>query len=100
MAISPRMSAVNAILRYVRRGRVAAVANLTATEAEVIEYHNGAPDEDRERVEGYLQRCVFDDSVTLDVLLAAPHTGPYLASVLHDGQWRFGQRVMLISISV
>ncbi len=67
---------------------------------EVIEYHNGAPDEDRERVEGYLQRCVFDDSVTLDVLLAAPHTGPYLASVLHDGQWRFGQRVMLISISV
>jgi len=37
-SVSPRMSAVNAILAYVRRGRVAALANLTATDAEVIEY--------------------------------------------------------------
>ena len=37
-AVSPRMSAVNAILRYIRRGRVITVAGLTGTEAEAIEF--------------------------------------------------------------
>ena len=37
-AVSPRMSAVNAILRYVRRGRVMAVATLKGIDAEAIEF--------------------------------------------------------------
>jgi trk system potassium uptake protein TrkA len=37
-AVIPRMSAVNAILRYVRRGRVLTVATLKGTEAEAIEF--------------------------------------------------------------
>ena len=37
-AVSPRLSTVNAILRYVRRGRVLTVASLTGTEAEAIEF--------------------------------------------------------------
>lgn len=37
-AVSPRMSAVNAILRYVRRGRVMNVATLKGIDAEAIEY--------------------------------------------------------------
>jgi len=37
-AISPRMSAVNAILRYIRHGRVLTVASLTGTDAEAIEF--------------------------------------------------------------
>ena len=37
-AVSPRMSAVNAILRYVRRGRVMTVATLKGSEAEAIEF--------------------------------------------------------------
>jgi trk system potassium uptake protein TrkA len=37
-SVSPRMSAVNAILRYVRRGHVMAVASLTGIDAEVIEF--------------------------------------------------------------
>jgi len=37
-AVSPRMSAVNAILRYVRRGRVMTVASLTGIDAEAIEF--------------------------------------------------------------
>ncbi len=36
-AVSPRMSAVNAILRYVRKGRVLTMAGLTGTAAEAIE---------------------------------------------------------------
>jgi len=37
-SVSPRMSTVNAILRYVRRGHVVTVAELTGTDAETIEY--------------------------------------------------------------
>jgi trk system potassium uptake protein TrkA len=37
-AVSPRMSAVNAILRYVRRGKVMTVATLKGIEAEAIEF--------------------------------------------------------------
>lgn len=40
-AVSPRMSAVNAILRYVRRGRVLSVATLKGIEAEAIEFSVG-----------------------------------------------------------
>jgi trk system potassium uptake protein TrkA len=40
-AVSPRMSAVNAILRYVRRGRVMTVATLKGIEAEAIEFQVG-----------------------------------------------------------
>ncbi len=36
-AVSPRLSAVNAILRHVRRGNVASVATLKGTRAEAIE---------------------------------------------------------------
>jgi trk system potassium uptake protein TrkA len=37
-AVSPRMSTVNAILRYVRRGRVMTVATLKGIDAETIEF--------------------------------------------------------------
>jgi trk system potassium uptake protein TrkA len=37
-AVSPRISAVNAILRYIRRGRVLTVATLAGTDAEAIEF--------------------------------------------------------------
>ena len=40
-AVSPRMSAVNAILRYVRRGRVMTVAALKGIDAEAIEFNVG-----------------------------------------------------------
>jgi trk system potassium uptake protein len=37
-SVSPRLSAVNAILSYVRRGSVLAVATLKGTNAEGIEF--------------------------------------------------------------
>jgi trk system potassium uptake protein TrkA len=40
-AVSPRMSTVNAILRYVRRGRVMTVATLKGIDAEAIEFRTG-----------------------------------------------------------
>ena len=37
-SVSPRISTVNAILRYVRRGRVVTIASLSGIDAEAIEY--------------------------------------------------------------
>ena len=44
-SVSPRISAVNAILRYVRRGRVMTVATLSGIDAEAIEFavHDRSP---------------------------------------------------------
>ena len=46
-------------------------------------------------VEGYLQRCAFDDSVSLQEMMTAPHLGPYLRDCRDkDGDvWRFHQEV-------
>ena len=67
-----------------------------------IDYHGEAPLEDRATVEGYLQRCAFDDSVSLDEMEAAERLGPYLAGCRDEaaGVWRFEQHVDLILIDV
>lgn len=61
-----------------------------------INYENGAPSAQWQQVEGYLQRCVFDDSISLQQMLDHPITGDYLATCRHDDEWRFAQRVQLI----
>ena len=63
-----------------------------------IVYENDAAENARPLIEGYLQRCVFDDTTSLDQMLARPETGDYLESCRVDGCWRFGQRVKLICI--
>lgn len=65
---------------------------------EEITYENGAPDTERAAVEGYLQRCLFDDTLSLEAMLDNPATGAYLADRLVDGVWRFPQSVTLISL--
>ena len=69
-----------------------------AFETEEITYENGAPDAERDAVEGYLQRCLFEDEVSLDALQANPVTGAYLETCRHGDDWRFSQSVTLISI--
>ena len=55
--------------------------------------HVVAPGEERV-LEGYLQRCLFDDSRSLAELLEAPLVGPYLASRRDaDGGYRFRPEV-------
>lgn len=46
-------------------------------------------------VESYLQRCAFDDSVSLQEMMRAPHLGPYLRDCRDEdaGLWRFHQEV-------
>jgi hypothetical protein len=63
-----------------------------------LSYRNGAPLENEDVVEGFLQRCLFDDTVTLADLLRGPRTGPYLEGCRTGEGWRFPQRVKLIVI--
>ena len=78
---------------------VASFDRLGATyELETLEYENGVPEGARDTVEGYLQRCIFDDSVSLEALLERPITGAYLTGCQRDGRWRFPQRVGLLTV--
>ncbi len=63
-----------------------------------IEYEGKLPLDDRETAQLYLQRCLFDESLTLEEMLAHPQLGPYLESCTDRSanQWRFPQKVWLI----
>lgn len=69
-----------------------------AFQSEEIVYENRAPQTECRRVQGYLQRCVFDDAVDLAQMLAHPTTGAYLERCRREGEWRFAQRVLLLFI--
>ena len=62
---------------------------------EQISYENVAPEDARLQVEGYLQRCLFDDTIDLSAMQTNSFTGPYLATCLQNGQWHFKQHVTL-----
>ena len=66
---------------------------------EKISYENGVPESSISQVEGYLQRCIFDDTIDLEAMRGNSTTGPYLDNCLQDGHWRFKQDVMLIFLS-
>ncbi len=66
---------------------------------EKITYENSISENASLQVEGYLQRCIFDDTVDLEAMLRNSITGPYLESCIKDTQWRFKQQVMLIFLS-
>ncbi len=63
---------------------------------EKISYENGINKNSSLQVEGYLQRCIFDNTIDLKKMLSNSTTGPYLDNCVKDGQWRFKQEVMLI----
>jgi SAM-dependent methyltransferase len=63
-----------------------------------IDYEGTLDVEDRATAERYLQRCVFDDTISLDSMLEDRQIGEYLRGCIDDtsGTWRFRQRVWLI----
>ena len=66
---------------------------------EEITYENTVSETASLQVEGYLQRCVFDDTIDLEKMFKNSITGPYLDNCIKDGQWRFKQQVMMIFLS-
>ncbi|MGF1554060.1 MAG: class I SAM-dependent methyltransferase [Paracoccaceae bacterium] len=77
---------------------VAALDRLGAkVETREIAYAQTAGDD--ATVEGYLQRCAFDDTVSLERMRATEPVASYLAGCRDEaGGWRFEQRVALIFI--
>jgi SAM-dependent methyltransferase len=70
-----------------------------SVEIREINYTNGAPKDKERQVERYLQRCLFDDTVSLKEMLRNPITGPYLETCRNNGKWQFAQRVSLIFVN-
>ena len=66
---------------------------------EKISYENSISENSSSQVEGYLQRCIFDDTIDLDSMLKNLTTGPYLDSCIKNKQWCFKQEVMMIFLS-
>ena len=64
----------------------------------LLRYEHVVAEQDEAVLEGYLQRCLFDDGMSLAAMRAAPGLGPYLASC-HDpraGVHRFHQEVLCV----
>ena len=63
---------------------------------EALKYTAAAPVESGEVVEGYLQRCLFDDGLSLAQMLADQEIGSYLETCRDGGGWGVEQDVRLI----
>lgn len=63
-----------------------------------IEYDGTVSLDDKETAERYLQRCLFDDELTLDQMMDDKHLQPYLQSCIDEPNhvWRFHQRTWMI----
>ncbi len=62
---------------------------------QLVHYTTGTAD--RAVAEGFLQRCAFDDSTSLEQMEAAPVLGDYLAGCrTPDGGWSFDHEVALL----
>ncbi len=63
-----------------------------------IDYEGTLPLDDVETAELYLQRCLFDDSISLDNMLSHPELGKYLRGCIDRpaNRWHFKQQVWLI----
>ena len=68
-------------------------------EVKEINYTNIAPQVNEQQVERYLQRCLFDDSISLNEMLKNPVTGPYLKTCYQNNIWQFKQYVSMIFIN-
>ncbi|MEM1028734.1 MAG: class I SAM-dependent methyltransferase [Myxococcota bacterium] len=66
----------------------------TAMRVENLEYVGVVPADRPDVLEGYLQRCLFDESISLAAMRDDPDLGPYLASCRQpDGSHHFRQVV-------
>jgi len=70
-----------------------------AVDVEEVEYETASNADDDSAVEGFLQRCVFDDGVTLAEMQAKEPLATYLAGCNQPQGWRFPQCVWLITVT-
>jgi SAM-dependent methyltransferase len=79
--------------------RGALEAHGARVETRELAYDNGLPADAETEIEGFLQRCAFDDRFTLGKMRAQAPLGAYLEACLREGRWRFPQRVSLMFVT-
>ena len=67
-------------------------------EERTLKYENKAESNDRLIVEAYLQRCIFDDTITLEDLENNTQTRDYILQCKDQNGWSFNQEVSLIRV--
>ena len=67
-------------------------------EERILKYENKAESNDRLIVEAYLQRCIFDDTITLEDLENNTQTRDYILQCKDQNGWSFNQEVSLIRV--
>ncbi|MGF1503422.1 MAG: class I SAM-dependent methyltransferase [Paracoccaceae bacterium] len=86
---------------YVSAETITETLRRAGAEVEIqdIAYDSVARADETAAVEGFLQRCVFDDSVSLAEMTATPPLAEYLRDCRGPEGWRFPQRVQLITVA-
>jgi SAM-dependent methyltransferase len=86
---------------YISAEDLAAALRAAGWQVDVTEvrYDSVAGAEATEAVEGYLQRCVFDDRVSLADMQARPPVAEWLAAARRPEGWRFPQVVHLMDVT-
>ena len=92
---------VPGVARYVCAESVAAALEAAGASVDVrqVAYDSVAGPDDADAVEGYLQRCAFDDSKSLQEMLAGEPLGEYLRGCRDGTGWRFAQRAWLMTVT-
>lgn len=65
-------------------------------QTRTLNYETVIDENDHQALESYLQRCAFDDSISLDEMLSSGSIGKYLASCKREQAYRFQQSVDVI----
>jgi SAM-dependent methyltransferase len=91
----------DASARYSDAGqlRAALEAQGARVEARELAYENGLAADAEVEIEGFLQRCAFDDRFSLATMRSRAPLDAYLAACLRGGRWRFPQRVSLMFVT-
>ena len=86
---------------YVAAEALADCLRASGAQVDVSElrYDSVARPEHTDAVEGYLQRCVFDDSVSLEAMQSQAPTAEWLAQCQTSDGWYFPQVVHLIDVA-
>jgi len=86
---------------YISAETIAQTLRRSGAEVAVQEvtYDSAAGPDEAAAVEGYLQRCVFDERASLAQMEAAAPLSGYLAQCRRPEGWRFAQSVWLMTVT-
>jgi SAM-dependent methyltransferase len=65
-------------------------------QSRTLNYETAIDENDHQALESYLQRCAFDDSVSLDQMMNSGSLGQYLTNAKSKGAYRFQQSVNVV----